>query len=96
MLESLVGFQRTIWLQLFGISSWGIDLDYYNVEWFALEKNRDRFVVLEIAPRYSFLDSFVDYEDYSISSKRFLLSIVNVMALWLKFSHSYPFYFTGS
>ena len=81
MLESLVGLQRTIWLQLFGISSWGIDWDYYNVEWFALEKNWAQSVVLETAPRYSVLDSFVDYEDYSISSKGFLLSIANIMAL---------------
>ena len=29
-----------------------IDLDYCDIEWFALETNRDHFVVFEIAPKY--------------------------------------------
>ena len=39
----------------------GIELVYCDVEWFALERNRDHTVVLEIAPRYCILDSLVDY-----------------------------------
>ena len=46
----------------FGISGWGIDLGYCNVEWFALETNRDHSVVFEIEPKYCILNSFVDYE----------------------------------
>ena len=34
----------------FGISSWGIDLDFCDIEWFALETNRDYSVIFEIAP----------------------------------------------
>ena len=49
-------------------------------EWFALEINRDHSVILEIAPKYCILDSFVDYEGYSISSKGFL-SIVDIMVI---------------
>ena len=45
----------------FGVSGWGIDLDYC-VEWFALEMNRDHFVVFETAPQYCILYSFVHYE----------------------------------
>ena len=52
VLEGLVGLHRTIQLQLFSIRSWGIDLDYCDVEWFALEKNRDHSVIFEIATKY--------------------------------------------
>jgi len=47
----------------------GIDLDsaYCDVEWLALEMNRDHCVIFEVAPKYCILDSFVDYEGYSIS-----------------------------
>ena len=36
----------------FSITGWGIDLDYCDVEWFALETNRDHSVVFEIASKY--------------------------------------------
>ena len=49
-----------------GISGWGIDLDYCEVEWFALETNQDHSVVFEVAPQYCILDPFVDYKSYSI------------------------------
>ena len=49
----------------FRITGWGIDLDYCDVEWFALETNRDYSVVFEIASKYCISDSFVD--QYSIS-----------------------------
>ena len=39
VLEVLVGLHRPVQLQLFGISVWGIDLDYCVVECFALEMN---------------------------------------------------------
>ena len=65
----------------FGISSWGIDLDYYDIEWFALETNRDCSVVFEIASKYCISDSFVDYEGYSISSKGFLPTVEYTMVI---------------
>ena len=37
------------------------------------------FVVFEIAPKYCILDFFVDYEGYSISSKGFLPTVVDIM-----------------
>ena len=37
---------------LFCISGWGIDLDYCDTEWFALEMDRDHAVIFEIAPKY--------------------------------------------
>ena len=36
-------------------------MDYSDVEWFAWERDRDHSVIFEIAPKYSILDSFVDY-----------------------------------
>ena len=49
------------------------------MEWFALDTNRDHSVIFEIASKYYILDSFVDYEDCIISSKGFLLTVVDVI-----------------
>ena len=51
-------------------------MDYYDIEWFALEMNRDNSVIFDIAPKYCILDSLVDYEGYFISSKGFLPTVV--------------------
>ena len=53
----------------------GIHLDYCDIEWFALENNRDHSVIFEIVTKYCTSDSFVDYEGYSISSKGFLPTV---------------------
>ena len=81
VLKGLVGLHRTVQLSLFSVSDWGIDLDYCDIEWFALETNRDHSVIFEIAPKYCILDSFVDYEGYSISSKGFLPTVVDIMVI---------------
>ena len=49
----------------FDISGWDIDLDYCDIERFALEMNGDNSVVFEIASKFYISDSFVDHEDYS-------------------------------
>ena len=49
VLEVHVGLHRTVQLQLLGNSGWGIDLDYCDIEWFALEMNRDHSIIYEIA-----------------------------------------------
>ena len=64
-------------LSFFGINGWGIDLDYCNTEWFALDMNKDHSVIFEIAPKYCNSDTFDDYEGYSISSKGFLPTVVD-------------------
>ena len=58
-----------------------IDLDYCDFKLFALETNRDDSIIFEIAPRYCISDSFVDYEGYSISSKRCLPTVVDTMII---------------
>ena len=62
VLGGLVGHHRTIQLQFFRINVWGIDLDYCDIEWFALETNRDHSVIFEIASKYRISDSFVDHD----------------------------------
>ena len=65
----------------FGISIWGIDLDYCDIEWFALEMNADHPVIFEIETKNCILDSFVDYKGYSISSKGFFPTIVDTVVI---------------
>ena len=80
-LEGLVGLHRTIQLQLLRITGWSIDSDYYHIEWFALEMNRDHSVIFEMASKYCVSDSSVDYDGYSISSKGFLPTVVDIMVI---------------
>ena len=81
VLKGLVGLHRTVQLQLLQRYWLGIDLDYCNIEWFALEMNRDHSEIFEIASKYCISDSFVDYDGYSISSKGFLPTVVDIMVL---------------
>ena len=81
VLEDLVGLHRTIQLQLLQHYLSGIDLDYRDIEWFALETNRDHSVIFEIASKYCISDSFVDYDGYSMSSKGFLPTVVDIMVI---------------
>ena len=52
-----VGLHRTIQLYLLQHYWWGTDLDYYDIEWFVLEMNRDHSVVYEIGTKYCISDS---------------------------------------
>ena len=56
-------------------------MDHHDIEWFALETNRDHSVVFAIAPKYCISDSSVDSEGYSISSKEFLPTVVDTMVI---------------
>ena len=64
VLEGLVGLHRTVQLQLLQGYGWSMDLDYCDIERFALETNRDHSVVFEIASKYCIWDSFVDHYIY--------------------------------
>ena len=57
VLEGFVGLHRTYKelkfdFSFFSITGQGIDLDYCDIEWFALETNRDHSVIFEIASKY--------------------------------------------
>ena len=91
VVKGLVGLHKTIQLQLLQHTGWGIDLDYCDIEWFALEMNRDYSIIFEIASKYCISDSFVDHDGYSISSEGFLPAVVDIMVIRVKFTHSSPF-----
>ena len=61
----------------FGITAWGLDLVYCDIELFALKINID----LSFLTKYFILDSFVNYDGYSIFSKRFLPTVVDIMVI---------------
>ena len=75
VLKGLVG------LSFFSITGWGIGLDYCDIEWFALEMNTNHSVVFEIASKHCISDSLVDYDGYSISSKGFLPTVVDITVI---------------
>ena len=81
VLKGLVGLHRTVQLQLLQHYWPGIGLDYCDIEWLALETNRDHSVVFEVASKYCISDSLVDYDGYSISSKGFLSTVVDIMVI---------------
>ena len=68
-------------LSFFNISGQGIYLNYSDIKWFALERNRDYYVIFEISPNCCILDYFVDYDGYCISSKGFLPIVVDIMVI---------------
>ena len=80
ILKGLVGLHRTVHLQFFSVTGWGIDLDYRDIEWFALETDGYHSVVFEIASKYCILYSFVDHDGYS-NSEGFLPTVVDIMVI---------------
>ena len=78
VLKGLVGLHRTVQLQVLQHYWSGTNLDYHDIEWFALQMNRDHSVFFEIASKYRSSDSFVDRDGYSISSKGFLPAVVGL------------------
>ena len=81
VLKGLIGLHRTVQPSFFSITGWGIDLDYCDIEWFALEMNRDHSVVFETASKYRISDSFVDHDGYSIFFEGFLPTVVDIMVI---------------
>ena len=77
-------------LCFFSITGWGIDLGHCDVEWFALETNRDILSFLRLQPSTAFWN-FVGQGGCSISSKGFLPTLVDIMVIRVKFTHSSPF-----
>ena len=68
-------------LSLFSSAHWGIDLDYSDIMWFALEMNTDHSFIFEIASKYCISDFLVDCDGYSISSKGYLPAVVDIMVI---------------
>ena len=62
VIHTVKGFGIVIELfnfSFFSVTGWGIDVDYCDIEWFALETNRDHSVIFEIASKYCISDSLL-------------------------------------
>ena len=81
VLKVLVGLHKPFNFSFFSITGWGIGLDHHDIEWFALETNRDHSVIFEIVSKYCISDSFVDHDGYSISFKGFLPTVGDIMVI---------------
>ena len=73
VLKGLVVLQ----FSFFSVTGWGIDLDYCDIEWFALKTNRDHSAIFEIEFKYCIWGFFVEYDGHSISPKGFLPTVVD-------------------
>ena len=81
VLKGLGGLHRNFNFSFFSVTGWSIDLDYHDIEWFALEVNREIILsFLRLHPSTAFW-TLVDYEGYSISSKGFLPIVVDIMVI---------------
>ena len=78
VLEGHVCLHRMFNFSFFSISSWGTDLDYYDIEWFALEMNRDHSVVFEIPHNYCISDFLLTRRPTAFFSKGFLPTILDM------------------
>ena len=54
VIQGLVDLHRIIQLHFFSMTSWGIDLDYHDIEWFDLETNRGHSVIQRLHPSTAF------------------------------------------
>ena len=89
--KGLVGLHRTIQLQLLQHYWLGhrVGLPWY---WMVCLGNKPRsFCHFWDCIQVLHSDSFVDHGGYSISSKGFLPKVVDIMIIWVKFTHSSPF-----
>ena len=87
--EGLLGLHRTINFSFFSISLWGIDLNYSAID-ICLGNEPRLFCHFWDCTKFCILDSFLDYEGYSTSSKVFLPTVVD-MAFWMKFACTHTF-----
>ena len=77
----LLVFIEPVNFSFFTISSLGIDLNCCDVEWFAMEMNREYSDIFELAPKYCISDPFVDCEGYSISCMGFLPIVIYIRVI---------------
>ena len=77
VLEGLVGLHRITWCSFFSINGWGTDLDYCDVEWFALQMNQDHSV---IHLNLTFLKPWAN--QWIFLMEMLVLSYVNVLCIY--------------
>ena len=91
VLNGLVGIHRTVQLQLiqcYWLGHW-LGLLWY---WMVCLGNEQRsFCCFWDCIQVRNFYSFVHHDGYSISSKGFLPTVVDIMVIWVKFTHFSPF-----
>ena len=96
VLKGLVGLHRTIQLQLLQCYWLGHRLGLL-CYWIVCLGNEQRlFCCFWDCIQVLCSDSFVDHDGCSISSDGFLPTVVDIMVIWVKFTHSSPFQFADS
>ena len=82
ILEGLVDLHRTVQLQVFSVTGQDIDLNYHDIEWFALEMNRDHSVSFETASKYCLMKAKEESEKFglklNIQKSKIMLSGPNI------------------
>ena len=91
VLEGLIGLIGTIQLQLLQHYWLGHRLGLLWYWMVCLENKQRSFCRFWDCTQYCISDFSVDYEGYSISSNRFLPTVVDIMVIWIKFTHSSQF-----
>ena len=79
--KGLKSLHRTVQHQLLQHYWLGHRLGLPDIEWFALERNKDHSVIFERTSKYCPSDYFVDHDGYSISSKGFLPTVGDIMVI---------------
>ena len=90
VLKVLQVFIELFNFSFFSITDWGRDLDYCDIEWFALEANRDHSVIFEIAGSRSLFSLYVFFQEFS--GFRFYIQIFN--PFWFDFCVVSPSFLT--
>ena len=90
VLKGLVGLHRTAQLQLLQRYWLG---HRFGLPWYwmvCLGNDQRSFCHFWDASKCCISDSFVDHDGHSISSEGFLPTVVDIMVIWVKFTHSSP------
>ena len=81
----------------FSIPGWGIDWDYCDMNGLPWKWTENILLFLRLHPSTEFWILLLTMIGYSISSKGFFLpTVVDIMVIWFKFTHSSPFQFSDS
>jgi len=90
VLKGLVGLHRTVQLQLLQCYWLGHRLGLLWYWMVCLGNEQISLCRFWDCIKYCILDSLTDCDGYSISSKGFLPTVVDIMVIWVKFTHSSP------
>ena len=79
VLKGLVGLHN-VNFSFFSVTGWGISLDYRDIKWFAWKQTEMILSFLRLHPSTAFWTP-VDHDGYSVSSKGFLSTVVDIMVI---------------